>query len=148
MDDESPSISQSPAALDSTPEPSQSPLFDKYSFAFLALCEEPEVLYEIKSDSEYVDRGLLVASDVELAMRELGTDLISLADWAQRDVQQYGSIPDVDLISDIQAKGEDILKLRLALIRGENVSISEDIQQVEELFVRGGKVCDWRDENS
>jgi hypothetical protein len=130
------------------PSPSKSPLFEKYSFTFLGLCEAPESLYEIVSDSKLIDLGLLAPSDIELAMRELGISLRNTAEWAQRDELEYGPIPDPELIPDLNAKGEQILKLRLALLRGEKISISEQVLEIDALFARGKKICDWRDENS
>jgi len=132
----------------STPLPTESPLFEKYSFAFLGLCEAPESLNEIAADAELIDLGLLAPSDIELSMRELGISLRSFAEWAERDVQEFAPIPDPMLISDIKSKGDEILKLRLALLRGEKVTISDQILEIESLFARGKKVCDWRDENS
>jgi len=114
----------------------------------LGLCEAPESLNEILADSELIDLGLLAPNDIELSMRELGISLRNFAEWAQRDVQEYGPIPDPSLISDLNTKGEEILKLRLALLRGEDIAISDQMLEVEALFVRGKKVCDWRDENS
>ena len=146
-----PSSSASPNSDQSAPiepSPSTSAKFGRYTIAFSGLCQAPDTLYEIIEDSELIDLGLLAPSDIELSMRELGTSLRYSANWAKQDEAEYGPIPDPKLISDFKSKGEQVLKLRLALLRGDHVGISTLISEIQNLFERGKMVCDWRDQNS
>jgi hypothetical protein len=131
-----------------SPSPKESNSLEKSLLAYVGLCYEPDSLLDVEADSQLIDLGLLAPSDVELSMRELGMSLRLSAKWAQQDVIDYGPIPDAELISDFNSKGEEILKLRLALLRGEKVTIDDQVTQVKELFARGKKVCEWNDENS
>jgi hypothetical protein len=87
-------------------------------------------------------------TDVEGNLKTLGIELLNSAGWLKDDVAKYGSIPDASLVSDMEILAEVILQTRIALLGGKSVNVNEQVQNVEALFERGNKVCEWRDENS
>lgn len=119
-----------------------------YSLGFIGLCEAPDSLFEVKADSKLIDKGLLLPRDIEESLKSLGIDLYSRAGWLKDDVDEYGPIPDATLLSDMELLSEGILKARIALLNGKSVNVEEQVQNVEALFERGKKVCEWQDENS
>ena len=119
-----------------------------YSLGFIGLCQAPDSLFEVKADSKLIDKGLLLPTDVEGSLKTLGIDLSNSARWLKDDIDEYGPIPDATLSSDMETLAEEILKARIAILSGKSVSIDEQVQNVEALFERGKKVCEWHAENS
>ena len=136
------------AASASASPSSSSNLINPYSLGFIGLCEAPDSLFEVKADSKLIDQGLLLPTDVEGSLKTLGIDLSNRAGWLKDDIDEYGPIPDATLFSDMEILAEEILKARIAILSGKSVSVDEQVQNVEALFERGKKVCDWHDENS
>lgn len=119
-----------------------------YSLGFIGLCETPDSLFEVKADSKLIDRGLLLPTDFEGSLKTLGIDLANRAEWLKDDIAEYGPIPDPSLFSDLEILAEEILKARISILNGRSVSVDGQVQNVEALFERGKKVCEWHDENS
>ena len=136
------------AASASASPSSSSNLINPYSLGFIGLCEAPDSLLEVKADSNLIDKGLLLPTDIESSLKTLGVDLFNRAGWLKDDIDEYGPIPDATLFSDMEILAEEILKARIAILSGKSVSVDEQVQNVEALFERGKKVCDWHDENS
>jgi hypothetical protein len=129
--------------------PSGPPIkINPYSLGFIGLCQIPESLYEVQADSKLIDEGLLLPKDVEGSLKTLGIDLSARAGWLRDDINEYGPIPDTTLVSDMESLAEEVLKSRIALLSGKSVSVAEQVQNVEALFERGKKVCEWHEENS
>ena len=132
-----------------SPYPSGSPIkINPYSLGFIGLCEVPDSLFEVKADSKLIDKGLLLPTDIEGSLKALGVDLFNRAGWLNDDIDEYGPIPDATLFSDMEILAEEILTTRIAILSGKSASINEQVQNVEALFERGKKVCEWHDENS
>ena len=119
-----------------------------YSLGFIGLCEAPDSLFAVRTDAKLIDKGLLLPSDIEGSLKTLGIDLTNRAGWLKDDIDEYGPIPDATLFSDMELLAEAILKTRIALLSEKSVSVDEQVQNVEALFVRGKAVCDWHNENS
>lgn len=127
---------------------SSSNLINPYSLGFIGLCETPDSLFEVKADSKLIDEGLLLPTDIEGSLKTLGVDLFNRAGWLKDDIDEYGPIPDATLFSDMESLAEEILKTRIAILSGKSASIDEQVKNVDALFERGKKVCEWHDENS
>jgi hypothetical protein len=136
------------AASASASPSSSSNLINPYSLGFIGLCDAPDSLFEVKSDSKLIDKGLLLPTDVEGSLKTLGIDLNNRAGWLKDDIDEHGPIPDETLFSDMEILAEEILKTRIAILSGKLVSVDEQVKNVEALFERGKKVCDWHDKNS
>lgn len=137
------------AAASFSPYPSGPAIkINPYSLGFIGLCEAPGSLFEVKADSKLIDKGLLLPADIEGSLRTLGIDLVNSAGWLKIGIDEYGPIPDATLFSDMETLAEEILKTRIAILSSKSVSVDEQVQNVEALFERGKKVCEWHDENS
>lgn len=136
------------AASASASPSNSSNLINPYSLGFIGLCETPDSLFEVKSDSKLIDKSLLLPTDVEGSLKALGIDIANRAGWLKDDIDEYGQIPDATLFSDMEILAEEILKTRIAILSGKSASVDEQVQNVEALFERGKKVCEWHDENS
>ena len=127
---------------------SSSNLINPYSLGFIGLCEAPDSLFEVKADSKLIDKGLLLPTDIEGSLKTLGVDLFNRAGWLKNDIDEYGPIPDATLFSDMEILAEEILTTRIAILSGKSASIDEQAKNVDALFERGKKVCEWQGENS
>ena len=135
----------------STPFPSSSPspTLDVNIFTFASLCTSPESLVSLREESDFVNRGLLGATDIEQSMKSLGTELIHDAKWSQSSWDELAaSYSDKDLLNDYVILGEEILRARLNLIGGSPSSIEPLISKAEALSKRSELFCKWVDENS
>ncbi len=129
----------------STPSPLESPLFNASKYRFAYFCIVPDGLLEVKRDAKLVDDGLLLPVDVEQNLRTLGTEIVQHSEWMAPDWQLIEGNPDTDLLSDYESAGRKVLQYRLDLLRGENLSLLEVIDELDNLAARGETFCEWLD---